>query len=365
MAERGEKKEYEEIIMSRDFLQSVLENLADGVLVADMKGIIVHVNKTLSEMLGYSSEEMIGKHASMLRPIGEDTDAILSREDRVKELVKKGKVSRFHQSYQAKDGRWITVDIHITLLKDPAKGPIGSIAIIRDLSQRIKMERDLKESEERFRNLVEMANDGIVMADGERKIILFNRKAEEIYGYKRKEVIGKNVEILIPPQYRGLERGWYNGILKTGISPILEKPVELESLRKDGSKIPLEYSFSMYREEKGFFSMAVVRDITERKKLERELIEKEKLSALMELAGATAHELNQPLTTILGAAEILMRKAGEKDPQLKQLSLIAKETQRLSGMIKKIRKVIRYETKPYLDDVKIIDLDKASKKRKP
>ena len=60
-----------------------------------------------------------------------------------------------------------------------------------------------------------------------------------------------------------------------------------------------------------------------------------------------------------------MRKAGEKDPHFRQLSLITKETQRLSSMIKKIRKVIRYETKPYLDDLRIIDLDKASKKKKP
>jgi signal transduction histidine kinase len=138
----------------------------------------------------------------------------------------------------------------------------------------------------------------------------------------------------------------------------------MEGLRKDGSEIPLEYSFSMHRDEKGEFSMAVIRDITERKKLEKERIEREKLSALMELAGATAHELSQPLTTILGCAETIIRKTSQQDPLFKQLSLIAKETERLSSMIKKIRKVIRYETKPYLNDVKIIDLDKASKKEK-
>jgi PAS domain S-box-containing protein len=491
MAEREEKKEYEEIIKSRDFLQSVLENMTDGVLVADMQGVITHINKTMSEMVGYSPQEMIGRHTTILQAVENDTQTPIKREIILKELMERGTATRRHDTYRAKDGRLIPVDIHITLLKDQANRPIGSIAVIRDISQRLKLEKELKEnsefienvmetsvdgiiitdatakilrvnqatleilgyskdeivgrytmeifpfqqsersrymemfhelfekgkkigheyswtkrdgmvyhldlnyslvrdssgmprfvvalirdisqkkemekalkeSEGRFRNLVEMANDGIIMGDRERNIILFNRKAEEIYGYKREEVIGKNVEILVPPRYRGLEREWYNVVLKIGASPILEKPVEMEGLRKDGSEIPLEYSFSMYREEKGFFSMAVVRDITERKKLEREIIEKEKLSALMELAGATAHELNQPLTTILGAAEMIMRKTKEKDPQFRQLSLIAKETKRLASMIKKIRKVIRYETKPYLGEVKIIDLEKATKTR--
>jgi PAS domain S-box-containing protein len=315
-------------------------------------------------MLGYSPQEVIGKPTTTFRP-PEQTAKISSRWQSIfEELLEKGKVRILRDIYQTKDGRLIPVDVNISRLRDQDGRFIGSVAVIRDISQTEKIEKERKESEERFRNLVEMANDGIVMVDGERKIILFNRKAEEIYGYKREEIIGKEVSIVIPRRLWKKERKWYDLLLKTGSSPAMDKAVELEGLRKDGGEIPLEYSFSMLREEMGTFSIAVVRDITERKKLEKERIEREKLSALMELAGATAHELNQPLTTILGATEILMRKAGEKDPQLKQLSLIAKETERLSSMIKKIRKVIRYETKPYLNDVKIIDLDKASKKEK-
>jgi PAS domain S-box-containing protein len=353
-----------DLVESGDFLRSLLENMADGIVIADQK-VIVHINHALSEMLGYSPQEVIGKPTTTFRPPEQAATSSSRVQSIFEELIEKGKVRILHDIYQTKDGRLIPVDVNISHLRDQDGRFIGSVAVIRDISQREKIERELKESEERFRNLVEMANDGIVMVDGERKIILFNRKAEEIYGYKREEIIGKEVSIVIPQRLWKKERKWYDLLLKTGSSPVMDKAVELEGLRKDGSEIPLEYSFSMLKEETGVFSMAVVRDITERKKLEKERIEWEKLSALMEMAGATAHELNQPLTTILGAAEILMRKAGEKDPQLKQLALIAKETQRLAGMIKKIRKAIRYETKPYLDDVRIIDLDKVSKKKKP
>ena len=352
-----------DIVQSRDFLRSVLENMADGVVISDQK-VIVHINRAMSELMGYVPAEVIGKPTTVFRPPEKEEKTERRLKIIFEELIEKGKVRIHRDIYQTKDGRPIPVEINISLLKDQAGRLIGSVALIRDISQREKIEKELKTSEERFRNLVEMANDGIIMVDGERKITLFNHKAEEIYGYKREEIIGKEVSMLIPRRLQKKEREWYNLLLRTGSSPAMDKAVELEGLHKDGSEIPLEYSFSMLREETGVFSIAVVRDITERKKLEKELIEKEKLSALMELAGATAHELNQPLTTILGSAEILMRKSSEKDPHFKQLSLIAKETQRLSGMIKKIRKAIRYETKPYLDDVRIIDQDKASKKRK-
>jgi PAS domain S-box-containing protein len=318
----------------------------------------------MSEMMGYAPEEIIGRSTTVFRPPEKDEKTKPRSKIIFEELLEKGKVWIHRDIYQKKDGRLITVEINPSLLKDQTGRVIGSVAVIRDISQREKIGKELKESEQRFLNLVEMASDGIVMVDGERKVIQFNRKAEEIYGYKREEILGKDVSILVPPRHRKKEKEWYDMLLKTGDSPVMGKTIELEGLHKDGNEIPLEYSFSMLQEEKGVSSLAVVRDITERKRLGKELVEKERLSALMEMAGATAHELNQPLTTILGATEMIMRKTDEKDPQFRQLSLIAKEAKRLASMIRKIRKVIQYETKPYLEDVKIIDLDKASKKDK-
>jgi len=353
---------YKEIIKSKDFLHDVLENMADGVVVSDSKGTILHINRAISEILGYSPEEIIGKTTSIFTAPQRDSHAPNYR-NVFHTLHKKGKSAFLHDHFKRKDGQLIPVDVNISLLKDQMGKIIGSVGVIRDITYREEMERVLKESEERFRNIVEIANDGIVMVDRERKVILFNRRAEEIYGYKKEEILGQEVGILVPPQYRKMERAWYDILLKTGSSPVLGRPTELQGLRKDGTEVPLEYSFSMHMGVGEGFSIAVVRDITERKRLEKELIDKEKFSALMEMAGATAHELNQPLTTILGTVEMIMRKSREEEPQYRHLLLISKEVKRLSHMIKKIRKVIRYETKPYLGEVSIIDIDKASKKR--
>lgn len=358
--QKSEIRHPDSILKNSDFLLRVLENIADGLVISDQKAIL-YINHSMSEMTGYTLEEVIGKPTTFFCPHAKPEETSARLKHIFEELEKKGRFQIYNDFYQTKDGRLLNVEINISILKDNEGKLLGSVAVIRDITWREKAEKELLKSEERFYNLVEMANDGIVMVDNDRKVILFNRKAEEIYGYSKEEIIGKEVSVLVPERHQKREKEWYDLLLTTGNSPVMNKSVELEGLRKDGTEIPLEYSFSMLRDEKGVLSIAVVRDIRERKRLEKEIIERERLSALMELAGATAHELNQPLTTILGATDLLLRKVSENDPYFKQLSLISKETQKLSNMIKKIRKVIRYETKPYLNNIKIIDLDKASR----
>ena len=108
-------------------------------------------------------------------------------------------------------------------------------------------------------------------------------------------------------------------------------------------------------------SVHIVKDITERKRAEEELLQKEKLQAALEMAGATCHEMNQPLQAILGYAELLVTDVSEEDePPQKYLRGIREQAARMARITRKLNNITRYRTRDYLDDVKIIDLDEAS-----
>jgi len=104
----------------------------------------------------------------------------------------------------------------------------------------------------------------------------------------------------------------------------------------------------------------VVKDISERKKMEEKILQQEKLSVLIEMAGATAHELNQPLTVILPTLENALTKIDEQHPLYRDITTVQKQSLRMADLVKKISEITTYQTKPYVGSVQIIDIDKAS-----
>ena len=105
---------------------------------------------------------------------------------------------------------------------------------------------------------------------------------------------------------------------------------------------------------------AIIRDITIRRRLEKERLEKEKLSGVLEMAGATCHEFNQPMQVILGYSEILQIKISEDNPFKKKLKILKQQINLMGLLTKKLQNITKYETMDYLEG-KIIDIDKASK----
>ena len=139
------------------------------------------------------------------------------------------------------------------------------------MKREISNRRRLEESEQRFRALAESANDGIVSADDEGRIIEWNRAARAMFGYEASEVTGRSLTLLMPERYRAAHLAGLERFQATGEARVLGRPVELHGLRKDGSEFPIELSLSTWRTDgKPFFS-GIIRDITERKRVEDEL----------------------------------------------------------------------------------------------
>ncbi|MBI1910538.1 MAG: PAS domain S-box protein [Deltaproteobacteria bacterium] len=159
---------------------------------------------------------------------------------------------------------------------------IRSASIVQMLKDR---EEALEKMSEDFSKAIEMSLDAIITADQSGVVVLWNPAAEKIFGYKQNEIVGMKVDMLVPEEYRELHRKGLERFLSTGESMLIGKIKEVEGLRKDGSKVSIEMSLSAQNIKGKWVFTAVIRDITERRKLEAELkqkyIEMERLNKIM------------------------------------------------------------------------------------
>jgi PAS domain S-box-containing protein len=168
-----------------------------------------------------------------------------------------------------------------------------------------------KLADSRFRELIEDAPDAILQVDERGTIVIANRTAERIFGYSRVELLGSNVDQLVPQPSRAAHAQQRAGFLRSGVPMSMEKRVgDLYARRKDGTEFPAEIGLSPVKTEAGFFVTAVVRDVTGRKSLERELQQErdlrgQRVEVLARLAADLAHEIKNPLAIIHARASDL------------------------------------------------------------
>ena len=216
-------------------------------------------------------------------------------------------------------------------------------------------------------NLIDSSGDAILAADTKGNIILFNKGAERLYGYSLQEVVGKvHSTHLYPPggayEIMGLLRAEGHG----GVGYL--NAIRREVLAKNGEQVPVQLTAWIVMENgKEVATAGILTDLRERLKMERKLFKAteklgktEKQAAIAELAGAAAHELNQPLTSVLGYTELAKRKVNNPGEIDRILDIILSETERMADIVRKIGRITRYETKSYVGEQRIVDLDRSS-----
>jgi two-component system NtrC family sensor kinase len=206
-------------------------------------------------------------------------------------------------------------------------------------------------AEERFRAVAEAVNDAIIAADGHGIIIFWNKAAERIFGYAAGDVTGKPLTCLMPERFREAHQAGLKRMVSTGESHVIGKVVELAGLRKDGSEFPLELSLSASETRDGLFFTGLIRDITERKHMERQARQLARTAELGQLLDGIAHELRNPLFVVTGNLHIMKEKLAcrQYDTLGSDLQKIEEAARRMTAIADKflyIAKPVKSQARP-------------------
>ena len=300
-----EREKVEEALKESEEKYHNLIEFANVGIIAAEDGKIIQVNKRAEEIYGYSKEELMGQSPRILTPekYSKQHQEILS------EFIRSGKISKmiFEEEGIKRDGSLFPIEISFSLSQG-RKNTI--IAVVRDITERKKVEESLKGSEEKYHKLIEHASDAIISSNEEGIIISFNKKAEEMLGYSRDEIVGKSITLLSPLSDRKREKKALEGLKKTGSLGIIGKTLEGKGLRKDGQEIPVESSVYALEVHGEHIITSILRDISERKKAEEErkrLLDelRDKNKELEQIIYITSHDLRSPLVNVQGFSKEL------------------------------------------------------------
>ena len=334
-----------------------LASMAPGIVVVDPDLNMVFANPRSYEIVGHREETISS----------DDIAEVMSSKDlpRVREALSQGQYPRgMDIELVRRDGTRIICGASFA----PVIGAEDHTVIsFEDVTELRETERELLKTMEFLESLIDASVDAIIATDMEQRVVLFNPSAERVSGRHVSDVLG-NVTLedllgrssaelvtqrLLAPEHGGEGR--------------LE-PTMLDLLDLHGTRIPVQLSASLiYEHGEPSAIVLIFADLRDRIRVEERLAEAQKKLAftekngvLAELAGTAAHELNQPLTSMMAYAELLLRQSEAGSPGAKAAEVLIRESERMAEIVRKIGKITRYETTSYVGHQKIFDLDRAA-----
>ena len=257
----------------RGLLVAIVESSDDAIISKTLEGVITSWNRGAQRIFGYSAEEIVGQHISLLMPPERVEDM-----RRILERVRRGeRIDHYETKRRTKDGRIIDVSLTVSPVRDADGNIIGASKVARDITEQKRAAVERKEAE--FRNVLESAPDAIVIINGQGRIVRLNRQAEAIFGYTREELLGEPIEILMPERFRERHRKHRAAYSPKSRPRPMGTGLELYGRRKDGGEFPVDITLSPMEIADGFLIISVIRDITYRRRTEEQLV---KLSRAVE-----------------------------------------------------------------------------------
>jgi PAS domain S-box-containing protein len=311
---------------SRFFLAAIVDSSDDAIVSQDLNGSITSWNDGAQRLYGYTADEIVGQ--SILRLIPEEFH---SEEFELLESVSAGKrVGTREIVWIRKGGEKFACSVTISPVRDATGRVIGVSKILRDISDR----RRSDDSNFRLDAIVDSADDAIISKDLNGIVKTWNQGAQRMFDYTSEEMVGQPMLRLIPKDLHYEE----DEILrKLRIGERIDH-YETTRLRKDGSTIEVSVTISPIRNNEGkvIGASKIARDISDRKRMEKMLIQSEKLAATGRMAAAIAHEVNNPLESLMNLIYLARQQCSENpkahdylltaEGELERVSHIARQT---------------------------------------
>jgi PAS domain S-box-containing protein len=339
----------EELRQSEERYRTLFEQSKDAIYVTTREGVFVAVNQSFLDLFGYSRKELQRVRAQQMYADSDDR-LVFQRE-----IESNGSVSDFELKLRKKDGSLMDCLFTATVRRAEDRGILGYQGIIRDITEHKRADEAIKQSEAKYRTILEAMEEGYFEVDLAGNLTFFNDALCKISKYPRDKLMGMNNRDYTAPEIAERMYQIFNQIFRTG-EP--SKIMDYEVTGKDGTTIILEISAYLMRDHKGapIGFRGIVRDVTERKraeqeqkKLEAQLQQIQRMESIGTFAGGIAHNFNNILMGISGNTSLLLLETDPADPHYQRLQDIEKMVDSASKLTRQLLGYARggtYEVRP-------------------